>query len=716
MGAIRNGKQEREISMKNCYPLQRGNHLISRAFLFTAALCVLMLMLSFGVSAYELNGTSTGNLLNGGRGAEADGFSVYADTENGGALTLEQGGKTSVLDADNAQFINVCGEKVCYISINGADKKTELRLCDLNSGKVSVLWETPMEEGMKNLMILDGKALLISDGKAMSFDLDTKKAEVLWGEDLREFVVVNGGAVYTVNGESALYFRAENGDVKTLASDVLSFDCFEDTVYYSNGTDGIFAVSLSGGESQRLAEGGTNLVYSDDLYWQNGGTVYSLNGGKEAESENAEGAVFSVLGSEVTVTEDAYATLASADEGLSPSAVTTSSLPAGEYKSWKQQDPRWGGNSLGNSTISSIGCTSVAVSILLVGSGAEKDRYLAGKFDPGVFVKEMTANGGFTSGGGMYWSVIGEVYPSFSVYRDTGKTTSSSFYNFSKNEQAVAIKNHLAAGRYVILCVNNSRSGNTHWLAVDYATNNEIYICDPGYSSVASPSDVFGISWYPKVTRAIIFNYSGVHWDGGDPVVPPSNNWDNPFSDVKSSDWFYDDIAEIHDAGLMVGISTTKFSPNTNMTRKEFVAVMGRLVETDFDEYEYEFDDVSLHDPNQAWYAKYACWAARNNIMVGDGKNFNPDDQITREQICSILIRLSKYLGFGMVQMESAVTFADASKISSWAKEDMKAAQIYGLIYGVPSGSKVYAQPQYSATRAQVAAMVIRFTRQMPID
>ena len=199
-------------------------------------------------------------------------------------------------------------------------------------------------------------------------------------------------------------------------------------------------------------------------------------------------------------------------------------------------------------------------------------------------------------------------------------------------------------------------------------------------------------------------------------MVPPSNNWDNPFSDVRSSDWFYDDIAEIHDAGLMVGISTTRFSPNTNMTRKEFVAVMGRLVETDFDEYEYEFDDVSLHDPNQAWYAKYACWAARNNIMVGDGKNFNPDDQITREQICSILIRLSKYLGFGMVQMESAVTFADASKISSWAKEDMKAAQIYGLIYGVPSGSKVYAQPQYSATRAQVAAMVIRFTRQMPID
>ena len=705
--------------MKNCYPVQSGNHFVFRAFFGTAVLCVLILILSFGVSAYEINGTATGNILNNSRAAEADDFSVYADTENGGALTVEKDGKTVVADEHSARFLNICGEKVYYIYINGYDRKTELRCYDMRKETVSVLWTVPVEEGMKNLLVTDGAALLITDGKVTSFDLETNKATAQWGASVREFVPVEGGTVYTVDGDGALYFRAENGDVTTLASEALSFDCSEDTIYYSNGTDGVYALSFDGGGKTRVADGGTNLVYSDDLYWQDGETFYSLSGGKEAASDNAEGTVFSVLGSEVTVTEDAYATLASADEGLSPSAVTTSSLPDGEYKSWKQQDPRWGGNSLGNSTISSIGCTSVAVSILLVGSGAEKDRYLAGKFDPGVFVKEMTAAGGFTSGGGMYWSVIGEVYPSFSVYTDTGKTSSSAFYNFNSSQQSTAIKNHLAAGRYVILCVNNVHSNgsvSTHWLAVDYATDNGIYICDPGYSSVASPTNVYEITRYPKVTRAIIFNYSGKTWDGGNPVTPPSSNWQNPFTDVKSSDWFYDDIAEIHAAGLMVGQSATKFAPNANMTRKEFVAVIGRLVETDFDEYDYEFEDVSIHNSSQAWFAKYAYWAAENKIMVGDGDHFDPDALITREQICSILIRLAKYLEFDMVQMESAVTFADASKISSWAKEDMKAAQIYGLIYGVPSGSKVYAQPQYSATRAQVAAMVIRFTRQMPID
>ena len=79
--------------MKNCYPVQCGNHFVFRAFFGTAVLCVLILILSFGVSAYEINGTATGNILNNGYAAETDGFSVYADTENGYALTLEKDGK-----------------------------------------------------------------------------------------------------------------------------------------------------------------------------------------------------------------------------------------------------------------------------------------------------------------------------------------------------------------------------------------------------------------------------------------------------------------------------------------------------------------------------------------------------------------------------------------------------------------------------------------------
>ena len=108
--------------MKNCYPVQCGNHFVFRAFFGTAVLCVLILMLSFGVSAYEINGTATGNILNNGYAAETDGFSVYADTENGYALTLEKDGKTTVIDEHNAQFLNICGEKVYYTYINGYDR------------------------------------------------------------------------------------------------------------------------------------------------------------------------------------------------------------------------------------------------------------------------------------------------------------------------------------------------------------------------------------------------------------------------------------------------------------------------------------------------------------------------------------------------------------------------------------------------------------------
>lgn len=701
--------------MNNCYLTQSGNHLFTRAFLVLLALCAFLGISSFGVSAYEINGTATGNLLNSGWTAEADGLSVYADTENGNALTIEKNGKIIVADENNAQFINICGETIYYTSINGADRKTELRAYDIKGQTSSVLWSVPLTEGMKNLLVVDGEAQLVTNGAVATFNLETKKVADRWGSGIWAFVTVPGGTVYTSGGD--LNFRGENGDVTALAQNVQSFDCSDDTVYYSDGTSGVYALSLDGGSAVRIADGGESIVYSDDLYYQNGETFYSLSGGREAQSDT--GAVFSVLSSEVAVTEDAYA--ANDDVvggGLSPAAVTTmTSLPDGDYKSWKQQDSRWSGNALGNSSIGRIGCAAVAVSILLVGSGAEKDRYLAGKFDPGVFVREMTANGGFTSGGGMYWSIIGNVYPSFSVHNDTGKGTGSTFYNMNQSNQSTSIKNHLAMGRYAILCVNNSKSGNTHWLAVDYATNNGIFICDPGYSSVASPTNVYEISWYPKVTRAILFNYSGKPWSGDDVIIPPDpgEEWDNPFKDIKYGEWYYQDVAEIYDAGLMVGKSTVSFAPNDKMTRKEFVAVLGRLVETDFDEYEFTFNDVNANNPSQAWFAKYAYWAAENKIMVGDGRNFNPDSRITREEIAAILIRLSNYLNVQMLEIQSPITFADARSISSWAKDDMAKAQRCGIIFGEPSGNRYYAKPKDNATRAQVAAMIIRFTRQMPI-
>ena len=286
----------------------------------------------------------------------------------------------------------------------------------------------------------------------------------------------------------------------------------------------------------------------------------------------------------------------------------------------------------------------------------------------------------------------------------------------------------MAQGKFILICVNNSKTGNTHWLAVDYATTSGIYVCDPGYNSVASPTNVFDISWYPKVTRAIIFNYTGERWvEGGDPALPEppveeEYQWENPFKDVSKSMWYYNNVGEVYEAGWMVGRDTTVFAPDERMTRAEFVCMASRLADTDFSAYEeVEFTDIN-YDSSDYWYSRYIPWAVANNIMVGhanaDGTySFRPQDPVTREQICAVLVRLAPRVDVDLSAVETPVTFADQSSISSWAAASMKTAQLSGLLYGEIdyTTGKLYANPQGYATRAQVAAIFLRFTRKIPI-
>lgn len=130
--------------MKNCYPNQSCNHFTCRAFLLILTLFIALFGFSVAAQAYELNGTATGNLLNNGQAAEADGFSVYADNENGYALTVKNETRTFVADADNAQYINIYGDKVYYTSIDGDAAETTLRCYDLTKKKGSVLYSVAL--------------------------------------------------------------------------------------------------------------------------------------------------------------------------------------------------------------------------------------------------------------------------------------------------------------------------------------------------------------------------------------------------------------------------------------------------------------------------------------------------------------------------------------------------------------------------------------------
>ena len=175
------------------------------------------------------------------------------------------------------------------------------------------------------------------------------------------------------------------------------------------------------------------------------------------------------------------------------------------------------------------------------------------------------------------------------------------------------------------------------------------------------------------------------------------------FTDVGSH-WAKDDIAFVVNRGLFSGISATKFSPNTAMTRGMFVTALGRLANADVSAYKQSsFTDVK----NDAYYMGYIEWASKNGIVSGVGNNrFAPDQSITREQMAVIMQNYAKVIGFTLPKVHAENTFSDSAKISAYAKDDVKQMQMAGVISG--KNNNLF-DPQGTATRAEVSAVLRRF-------
>lgn len=179
--------------------------------------------------------------------------------------------------------------------------------------------------------------------------------------------------------------------------------------------------------------------------------------------------------------------------------------------------------------------------------------------------------------------------------------------------------------------------------------------------------------------------------------------WENPFTDVSEDSWYYDAVKFCVQRGIFVGASDTTFEPTAPTTRAMVVTVLGRLANIDID----SFDKSSFEDvPVGTWYSPYVEWAMQNNIVYGYGNgNFGPQDLITREQTCAIIARYCKYANIELHQINQEITFVDDSQISQWAREDVKKAQMAGLIYG---GNNNMFAPLGEANRAQVASILMR--------
>lgn len=178
-----------------------------------------------------------------------------------------------------------------------------------------------------------------------------------------------------------------------------------------------------------------------------------------------------------------------------------------------------------------------------------------------------------------------------------------------------------------------------------------------------------------------------------------------PFDDVKTGDWFYEAVKYAYANGIFEGVSENTFAPKNNVTRAMFVTIMYRLDKGTAKNTESIFDDVQ----DGTWYKDAVLWGYKNGIVNGvSEKSFAPDRVITREEMASMLYRYAKYKGYDVSVGEDTniLSYEDFDKISEYAIEAIEYTAGAGIMTGKTEST---INPKDAATRAEAAAMIIRF-------
>lgn len=176
-----------------------------------------------------------------------------------------------------------------------------------------------------------------------------------------------------------------------------------------------------------------------------------------------------------------------------------------------------------------------------------------------------------------------------------------------------------------------------------------------------------------------------------------------PFGDVKTADWFYNDVKYVYEKGMMAGTAADVFAPNATTTRAMIVTILYRLEGSPAVTGTSAFVDV----PVGQWYTDAVNWAAANQIVKGtSATTFAPNDSITREQMAAILYRYAQYKGYDVTKKADLSGYSDNGQVSAYAKDALAWANAAKLINGVTNTTLA---PQGNATRAQVSAILHRF-------
>ena len=239
----------------------------------------------------------------------------------------------------------------------------------------------------------------------------------------------------------------------------------------------------------------------------------------------------------------------------------------------------------------------------------------------------------------------------------------------------------------VLLPIDAVNKSTSHTIKVNLPVNSskiKVPVKNPTTGTVAVLINADGSE---KIIKTSISDENGVILtaNNGETIKIIDNT--KSFVDVSSSYWGIDAINFASSRELFNGTSSTEFTPEGNMTRSMIITVLARLA------------DVNTNTGN-TWYEAGVNWAKQNGIS--DGSNL--DSGVSREQLATMLYR---YAGNPSVS-GNIYGFADAEKVSDWAKDAMTWAIQNGIITGMGDDT---ISPQSNATRAQVATMIMRFVK-----
>ena len=586
----------------------------------------------------------------------------------------------------------------------------------------------------------------VTDGVS-ALDVLVKYHELTFGEDFTkdsksDYLVVSNGTITTVNGEktSAFSFAVngefpcdKNGEYNTqygytgytisqtpVAEDgTVEFFFYQDTSMYMD-----YYTWFTDTDGNRLdtftVQAGTDFTLGMDGY------MYAYGGGLKPEDRVTHGAALDPEDIQIcTVGEDGTLTPVEGKVIGENGQVTLSFAAAGSYVLSAMGDeftnifspwlpvtvtaaPKSSNADVSSITVAGVEATAGENNTYTVTLPYGTD-VTAGSFV--IVTSDAGATVGALTNEGTVWS--------FTVTAEDGVTSKTytvtvSFTEAPKSNDT-GVSSITVAGFKAVASANNS------------------YTVTVPYGTVVKTGSFVIVTRHPRATVSALTNTRNI-WsftvtaeDGvttavytvtvntaalPEPITPGVDNKKPaskpevklPFTDVSTSDWFYDDVAFVYKNGLFSGTDSRSFSPNASMTRAMLVTVLYRLEGEPTVTGRSSFTDVR----SGAYYEKAVIWAAANGIVTGtDSTSFSPDAKVTREQLAAILYRYAQYRKLDTDASAKLNSFTDADSVSAYASEALGWAVSEGLINGA-SGKLM---PKGDATRAQVAAILHRFVK-----